>query len=460
MVKGTMTSVQLSVHCYPMAQVSLWRKNGIIAAATLSAATVVVALISLAIQVSVETRTAADFLPADATLVLTQNPTVAHLERLTAWFPSLREADSKANTIALVRLPNGNVRLLHFYRDTATVSDRATRQFPPFTVSASDEAALGVVIPSNERVSKSLRTLSPFRSCDADEPCTFFRVGELPETTDETEMFVRTVLLQDAPYATLGGERSWHLDVPSKIALPFGGPPTVTRYLPEGFLFYGRQFDKAWASLLTKLPSPRNQLFQARTEQTTAEMIGPALSFQFDLLPLLRRDGVLELRQDASGALLFAVQGTLSDNQEISDRLDRFHAFARAGAPPLQVERRLFDEQFTYENLRLAETEEFEPIHIGEWEVLQTMGTNNVMRLVTAQRAGRFIVSNDPLLLTRLGTDLDTIHTAGAAFGGRIGSDLPLWPLNGSGGLFFAQRPLRWLLTERGAYRSFRVEPE
>src|SRR3989338_10568990 len=206
-----MTSVQLSVHCYPMAQVSLWRKNGIIAAATLSAATVVVALISLAIQVSVETRTAADFLPADATLVLTQNPTVAHLERLTAWFPSLREADSKANTIVLVRLPNGNVRLLHFYRDTATVSDRASRQFPPFTVSASDEAALGVVIPSNERGSKSLRTLSPFRSCAADEPCTFFRVGALPATADETEMFVRTVLLQDAPYATLGGERSWHL---------------------------------------------------------------------------------------------------------------------------------------------------------------------------------------------------------------------------------------------------------
>ena len=374
-------------------------------------------LIVVTTALTLQSKTASVFLPADETVLLTNNPTEESISELKHLFPVLEDLSipPDAESLALVDMPQETIELAFFLRKNIEApvgwparseSGWQKIELPPFTAIVSSQTLADLI----QQEKKALNTTKEYEKLsvahDRKESWSFFK---LPDRTQETmlDKTVEELIANGASYAsyqktnngfylrTLGAKQKQHAIIPS----------IQTLYFPSAIISITKHdLASLWDEL--KSTTPEGILIQ-----TIKDTFGSDSSLQYDVLPLLEDTVTLEFYRNESGVLLFAISGQTKNRRGTAALLSKLHeSFEQNMESGMEVTERLLDGRFPSKDVRTNGTSDNNKMDsVNMWQVQQTFSTESTPLLTTAIRGTEFFVSNSPsgkLLLSEGGSSI------------------------------------------------------
>lgn len=354
-------------------------------------------------MVTITSKTAADYLPADSTIVLVEHPTTELIMSMSRWgLPGAYTADLPTDTeaIAFVDTPSGPNTLLFFTHQSINESilrDTPSREAGRFVVVSLYQESIPSVdtdvlsaVPAYRSLARQRDRRSSWAYLDLTkfptppEPRSFLDEAFLAHATKlvleetATQSRVHTYYEEGAPeWAPLSLPLQGMLDDPV-VQLSVADLPSVLQSL-EG-----------------RVPLDVSLLTEAIFSNWTRDTLGVQADLEQDILPLLRDTLTLELAPTASGSLAFAAYGSVPFSYEPTTVMHDIHERYAATLPAVRHRTYLFDEEFSFENLVYDESAivHEEENHAG-WTVTVTRQADTGEGLLGAIRGREFFLTND-----------------------------------------------------------------
>ncbi|MDD3897180.1 MAG: hypothetical protein PHU04_05105 [Candidatus Peribacteraceae bacterium] len=379
------------------------RTAAIITLALLGSAAILALLTIATGFLTVQSKTASDVLPARETVLLIEQPSQETIDQFGQWFPRLKDVTipPSSEAAALVRLPNGTTELLIFARAHGQQeAEELLGTFPPFVVLASSQEALTLVRETKGVLSQFKPFQQLVRVRARDGQWTYLRTDALPAAAGTTEQLMRHLLLKQDRFAAITQQaESVQIDTTDQQppAIKYLATPPETWGMADPILAIAvHDLAGAFRGALQPFPTEEQEVLQGILAQRMRTVLGPDVSVEFDLLPLLENETMIALGRNGSGALAFVVRGETKRAEQAMELLRMIQQSAGKNYKSTEVRTRLFDGRFPAQDIRIAQQETAEFAETGSgWHVWRGRTADGTAPLVVAVKGKRFIVGND-----------------------------------------------------------------
>ncbi|MDD5470171.1 MAG: hypothetical protein PHO92_05245 [Candidatus Peribacteraceae bacterium] len=380
------------------------RTAAIITLALLGSAAILALLTIATGFLTVQSKTASDVLPARETVLLIEQPSQETIDQFGQWFPRLKgiAIPPSSEAAALVRLPNGATELLIFARahGQQETAEELLGTFPPFVVLASSQEALTLVRETKGVLSQFKPFQQLVRVRARDGQWTYLRTDALPAAAGTTEQLMRHLLFGQDRFAAITQQTdSVQIDTTDQQppAIKYLATPPETWSMANPILAIAvHDLAAAFRGALQQFPAEEQAVLQAILAQRIRAALGPDVSMEFDLLPLLENETMIALSRNGSGALAFAIRGETKRAEQAMDLLRILQESAGNTLRGTEVRTRLFDGRFPAKDIRLAQQEQPEPAKTENgWHVWRGRTADETAPLIGAVKGRTFVLSND-----------------------------------------------------------------
>ena len=371
--------------------------------ALIGSALLLFVLIVVTTALTLQSKTAIIFLPADETVLLANKPTEESIADLEHIFPVLKNLSIPPDTenLALVDMPNGPMELVFFLRrDTQVPIGWQKIELPPFVVVASSQSLVDLLAKEKLNLSSVQEFKALYNSNKKKETWSFFK---MPKRNSETvfDSILEELAANEAQYVsykktengfflrTFGTNKKQHGIIPT----------TVTLYLKDPILSITMQnLPDLWSTVQSSLIPDEADKMEGILAQIAVNTFGHDVSFQYDVLPLLEDTSTLEFNRSESGILLFAITGHTKTRKKTALILSKLHkSLEQTMDYGIETKTRILDDRFTSRDIRMnGDDAKNEMSAVGMWQIQQTLSSENVPIFTTAIRGTEFFVSNHP----------------------------------------------------------------
>ena len=400
-------------------KLSLLRALFITALALIGGVLLVSVVTILVTSLSSYTRTPADLLPADETLVLFSSADDALLRQYETWLPiikTLPEAEIP-RTVAVVQVPNEGKVLVVFARrpvapDALPSGAKWTqREVGPLFVSASSPA----VFPLLGTTAQPLRSSQAFTLLARGEtersPWIFVQRSLLPTPASLTDAVLEELFLHSTTHLGIfpqpGPSDPGNNRVGSGMVVRFFPASAERRPLPlphpaetsPEFSVALARPESTFRALQSELSRENRIMLDTRILTFFSDTFGDDVSFAYDFLPLLSRPARISLSHTASGTLSLLLQGSAAN---AAPAIARLHEAFRGSRTTARTVTRIFDNRYTFRNVRDDThmiTDELAPV--GGMQMRKTIHALQG-EFCSAVQGEEFLLSTDCRLLERV----------------------------------------------------------
>ncbi len=376
------------------------RTAGIVMLALLGSALLLALFVTTTNLLTVQSKDVSDVLPAHETIALLAAPSPELTEILRREFPAAAALTAPEGTeaIAVVALPDGTTGAIAFSRAPGSSPDR----LPPFHVTATDSAVLRAVQSADGFLSQ----LAPFRALARgrrnDAGWLYLRADKMPATENKDEQTVRSLLLGDARFAaiTQNTPGDWRIDRYEELPVDHRGmtgtPQIVTGSGTVLAIAGNALLERCEVALCLIMTGPERQLLALRLQAAIRETLGDAVSWEFDLVPLLAGEATIAAAKNGSGTLIVGMR-VKAEEERIADTVERLWGSVLERQPQFDVQSYTFDDRFPSTTIRLQAPPTAQAGERNGWDV-RNMPHGQAPRLTTATRGSELIVATDEQL--------------------------------------------------------------
>lgn len=385
------------------------RITGTVIIAALLCAALLSGLILATHQLTMQSRQASDFLPANTTVILLHRPNTETIKRWSSLFPNLGsfDVDTVPLALAVVETPQGNATIAFGQRDTRwpdwLSKNAVVIEKPPYSV---------LIVGGDENLltdhANSLTLLRAYDTLGAprqqERPWTYAAVNNSQLTEKIASSTMLTALLKDVTHAGISHG-------PDGIdAHLLAGAPLRVHEIPLEYASYvsnaivnivGTDLDELIRNRITYQSDLSTPAARAMARSYISSVVGEDVSITYDLPVLLQGTSMLEIGFNDSGALVFALAGNSKNTDKTEALFDEMHAGIRNERRGTSVRTMQLDDRFSSTDIVISPIDRSsDQLTEGEWNVTLTDDDDGV--LVTAINGKRFLVSNDERALERL----------------------------------------------------------
>ena len=382
------------------------RSAVLIVAAMVGSAIVLAVLMEAAKNLSLLSNLPADFLPAEATILLLHQPT----DKTTAFWSerlTLKDVSQEVEAIAYVQLPSSTKGSVVFTRNSADTS----RTLGVYGIDISDQLLLPVLGAQPTALGKENVYRAFKRSIPTNIPWVYATRTMLSEQNifglrvlqnlllGTGKEFGYTVNENRAQLLRSKTERPWR-EAPKEV------PHLENRIFALSFINGADAFTQWKHALKAKDETVLESVLRSFTSK-----FGTSVSFTYDILELTKEPGALQLTQ-TGGSIVTVLSGAHAKGSTLNRIIDTLHQSFEATLPTTRVTSRILDQRFSTTDLRHDESIiQKSTEQIQDWWITGTRHIDQPNGLFTATRNNQFIIStNKAILLAALQTN-DTLIT-------------------------------------------------
>lgn len=381
---------------------------GVVLLAILGSIVLVVLLANITTMLTILNRTAADFLPADYTIALVQNPRDAELAMLEEWFPDFvpQENGVMPKAIAVLELPAAKRAFVQLYLPEDVPEDMENQVSVGTYVIVTSQEALPFIRPGERRLThdSTYKTLQEGKS--REDAWAFFRSNALPTPQGLSSQFVHAFLTQQCSALAMqlyenGGRTLELLTKEQSLSRNNMLPPAPEK---DTVLTLGiTNMHDIWSTTLQGMETEAQTVLQGVVQHILQKGFGPSVSAEYDILPLLQKDSTITVYRTGSGRLIGVLHGFTEDTSQLNKAVERMHLGIRTKLPTMHIQTYSFDGRFSTTNIRSDRSEIEEELYMQDgWQIQSTKAANTLGGLFTAINQEQYIITNsrDTLLRT------------------------------------------------------------
>lgn len=373
--------------------------------AALGCAVILTGLIIATSTLTIQSRTPGSFLPAEHTKIVVFHPTEVLSQLTSHWSTDLQNipVDEQIEAYALVETEEGDMSAVLFLQADSPVPEELTSwhqtDIAPYRILSSHQ---GIVHGENMQ-QNTLSGHGPFlylaSAFSREDSWLYTHTTVLPLPSSIGEYVLAGMLTRNASHLSLTAdgnhvrisaiapEHRLHEGLETELSHHFEAPSLLVSSM------YGIEH---WKNVVETLPTDQLQVAHTKAQTLTANILGPDVSFLYDILPLAQQVSTAEVEITASGAVHIALHGSTLEKQ-LSGKLQHLHASVSSTFDTTEVQSRTFDDRFSATSIRLKRIEETsKQSSLGLWDTLETVDNNQLSLLTTAHNRSNFFVSNHP----------------------------------------------------------------
>lgn len=377
------------------------RRAGLVLAAFLASAASIGIIFVLLLPKGLP-LTAASILPAEQTVALFEEVLAERIRDATGLFRALTSAPIyEGGSLALVKYSCGegcsDLGWISFQKKRDTEEGSV---IGPWRVRVSSPALLPMLREGGTGRLLSMNAFKQGRRTGTEE--IYLSLGILPGPVDLTDHMLSTLLQGSASMTMAETGSGWTIT----IAHP---PPMLSPSIAESILHPsdtdismslgdGRRL---WKTMEERMDPPLRRILYALVGSETERLLGNDVSFTYDVLPLLQKPFTAHVSKSGS-ALRFALGGSMDDRNDLATNIGQLHQSVERSLPTATVITRDLDEfRSVLVKLNASLLEKTEG-NEGSWTMRSTRHRETGAGLISATRGDRFILGNDPALVTAL----------------------------------------------------------
>ncbi|MFH1669961.1 MAG: hypothetical protein ABIA92_00035 [Patescibacteria group bacterium] len=378
---------------------SFLRALGIVTIAMIVSVVILAVLISATNTVTIIESVPSDFLPEYQTVALFSNVSEETLRKFETLFPVLGDiTPDETKIIALLYIDN-EFLVAEFSEAGAKSSKGST--FGRFSVSASDPRTEALLKTSTPRLSSSL----PYKELAQEESWVFLDLSVLPPPQTLSEKFLVALIPDGSTHAALSFE-----DDRIVISLIGGHPipsnglsPLITSTFSGSMItLRSANASRAWGKLINGLKDGERSFLEGSIGRLVEDKWGSSVSFAYSVLPMLQRPTTIHLGKNASGGIVFAIEGIDENTSALSDNIERLFTGFSSAVPNTKVTKRTFDSRFSATDIRIDEGAIREDaIQYKNWGIKISRAPDG-REFATATLGSTFVLANDSAALEQI----------------------------------------------------------
>jgi hypothetical protein len=380
---------------------------GVVLLAILGSIVLVVLLANITTMLTILNRTAADFLPADHTIALVQNPGDAELTMLREWFPDFTPQENTVmpKAIAILELPIAGRAFVQLYLPEDIPESTKNRTTVGTYAVVTSQEALPFIGQGESRLTNdsTYRTLQEGKS--REDAWAFFRSSALPKPQELSSQFVHAFLTQQCSALAMrlysNGGRTLELLTKKKSLSKNSILPPAPEKDTVFTLGTTNMYD-IWSTTLQGMETGAQAVLQGVVQHILKKGFGPSVSADYDILPLLQKGSTVTINRTGSGRLIGLLHGFTEDASQLNKAVERMHLGIRTKLPTMHIQTYSFDGRFSTTNIRSDRSEIEEELYMQDgWQIQSTKAANTLGGLFTAINQEQYIVTNSRSALLR-----------------------------------------------------------
>ena len=378
---------------------SFLRALGIVIVAILISGIILAVLISATNTVTIIESVPSDFLPEYQTVALFSNVSEKTLRKFETLFPVLGDiTPDETKIIALLYIDN-EFLVAEFSEAGAKSSEGSI--FGRFSVSASDPRAEALLKTSTPRLSSSL----PCKELVQEGSWVFLDLSVIPPPQTLSEKFLGALIPDGSTHTALFFEDDkTQISFIGGTPLPSNGlsPFITSTFLGSMITLRSANASHAWKKLINGLDEGERSFLEGSVGRLVEETWGSSVSFAYSVLPMLQRPTTIHLGKNASGGIVFAIEGIDENTRTLSDNIEKLFTGFSSAVPNTKVTKRTFDSRFSATDIRIDEGAIREDARqYKNWEIKSARAPDG-REFATATLGSTFVLANDSAALEQI----------------------------------------------------------